>query len=180
MQHRLHVEREEEEHRQEAGHGDHLRGVGDGDAPDAEDRHRDERVGDAPLVDEEGDERQSGDGELRDRAGRAPADIGRLHEGVDEQQHPAGDEQGAERVEAPRPGSHPLLLEQCEGAGEGDQAERDVDEQHPAPAGPFGEQSAEADACGAADPRDCCPDAERGVAVTGGTERAREARERRR
>jgi hypothetical protein len=41
MQHHLHVEREEEEHRQEAGHCGHLRGVGDGDSPDAEDRQRD-------------------------------------------------------------------------------------------------------------------------------------------
>ena len=40
--------------------------------------------------------------ERAERAGRAPADVGRLDDGVDEQQHAAGHEGRADQVEAPR------------------------------------------------------------------------------
>ena len=49
VEHALHVQRQEEEHREEAGQGDHLRGVGGRDSLDAQDRQRDERVG-APAA----------------------------------------------------------------------------------------------------------------------------------
>ena len=49
----LHVEGEEEEHRDEAGDGDQLGDVGGGRALDPEDRERQERVAAAPLVDHE-------------------------------------------------------------------------------------------------------------------------------
>ena len=160
MEHGLHVEGEEEEHRQEAGQSDHLRRVGGGHALDAQDRERHERVVYAQFVRDECDQRYSCDGELCDRAGRAPADVGCLHERVDEQQHPAGDEQGAKGVEVRQCCRlAALLLEQEEGAGEGDRAEGDVDEEHPAPARAFGEQAAEEDAGGAADAGDGRPDA---------------------
>src|SRR6266542_713532 len=133
------------------------------------------------LVHDESGERQARDGELGERPCRAPADVGCLHERVDEEQHAAGDEEGAERVEVGQGcWLAALLLEQEEGADEGDRAERDVDEQHPAPAGPLGEQAAEEDAGGAADAGDRSPDTEGRVAVTRGSEGARQGRQRRR
>jgi hypothetical protein len=179
VQHGLHVESEEEEHRQEAGQGDHLGGISGGDAPDPQDRERDERVADAQLVDDESGQGYSRDGELGDRARRAPADVGCLHERVDEQQHPTGHEQGAQRVEV-RQGCRlaALPLEQEEGTEKSERAEGDIDEQHPAPARPLGKQAAEQHAGSAADARDGSPDTEGGVAVTRRTKRARQRRQR--
>jgi hypothetical protein len=117
-------------------------------------------------------------GEPGDRAPRPPADVRCLHQRVDEEQHAAGDEEGSEGVEVRQPCADPVALEQDESTGETNGAEGDVDEQHPAPARPLGEQAAEEDAGGAADPGDCSPDAKGGVAVAGGTERARQRRQR--
>ena len=120
-------------------------------------------------------EKHRGADEPGDRAPRAPANVGRLHQGVDEQQHAAGHEEGTEGIEVRQPaGAHALAVEQGEGAQERDRAEGDVYEQHPAPAGSFREQSAEEDAGGAADPRNGCPHAEGGVAVTCAAKRARQ------
>jgi hypothetical protein len=83
-EHGLHVEREEEEHRQEAGDRHQLGGVGGGDALDLQDRERDERVAHAQLVEQEPGEKHRGAGEPGDRAPRAPADVRCLHERVDE------------------------------------------------------------------------------------------------
>ena len=56
----LHVQGEEEEHRVEAREREQLGDVGGGQAPDAEDRQRDERVVRALLVDDEFGQEQDG------------------------------------------------------------------------------------------------------------------------
>jgi hypothetical protein len=58
----LHVEGEEEEHRIEAGHRDHLRRVGGCQAADAEDRQRYERITVAVFVEQERCEQHTGRG----------------------------------------------------------------------------------------------------------------------
>ena len=52
------------------------------------------------LVEHEGCEQEAGGGELTDRLSCAPAALGRLDQRVDEQEHPARDEDGAAHVEA--------------------------------------------------------------------------------
>jgi hypothetical protein len=99
----------------EAAHGHELRRIPESDASDPQDRERDHRVGNAQLVDDECDEDHRRSRGLGDRAGRAPADVRRLHERVDEQQHAAGDEQGSECVEVREPRADPLAVEQREG-----------------------------------------------------------------
>ena len=101
-----------------------------------------------------------------------------LHERVDQLEHAAGHEEGAEDIEVLQPaGAYALALEQDEGPDQGDRAEGDVDEQHPAPARSLRQQAAEEDAGGAADPRDGRPHAEGGVAVTRAAEGARQCGE---
>ena len=102
-EHGLHVEREEEEHRQEAGDRHQLGRVGGGDSLDLQDRERDERVAHAQLVEHEPGEEHCGAGEPGDRAPCAPADVGCLDQRVDEQQHAAGHEQGTEGIEVREP-----------------------------------------------------------------------------
>ena len=104
-EHVLHVQGEEEEQREEAGERDQLRRVRVREPVDAEDRQRRERVRCAPLVDHERGQQRDRAGELGDRAGGAPADVGRLDQRVDEQQHPAGGEQRAEQRRSSRAGA---------------------------------------------------------------------------
>jgi hypothetical protein len=94
-EHVLHVERDEEEHRVEAGHRDHLCDVGGRQPRDPEDGEGEERLLVAQLVDGEGGEDDRGARELEQRPRRAPADVGRLDDRVDEQQRSARREQGA-------------------------------------------------------------------------------------
>ena len=71
-----------------------------------------------------------------------------------------------EGVEVGEPSRPALALQQDERAGEDDGAERDVDEQHPAPTRTFCEQTAEQDARGAADAGDRRPGSKSAVAFT--------------
>ena len=161
----LHVEAEEEEHRVEAGERDELGQVGGGEPLDPEDRERDERVAGACSLPTKAARMTAGGRELADRARRAPADLGRLDQRVDQQQHPGGDEDGAGEVEAARrraPRSRGDERERAEADEDGD---RHVDVEDPAPAGPLGEHAAEDDAGGAGEAGHGGPGAERVVAV---------------
>ena len=86
-EHVLHVEGEEEEHRQEPGEGDQLGGVGGGQSFDAEDGEREQRVAGAPLDDDERDEQDGGGAEFTDGVPVAPAGVRGLDQRVDQQQH---------------------------------------------------------------------------------------------
>ena len=91
----------------------------------------------ALLVDDERDQQRSRSGELGNCAGRAPTNVRRLHERVDEQQHPGRDEDPAEQVEVPQRRLAPLAADQLEGRYKQEQADGEVDPQDPAPAGTF-------------------------------------------
>ena len=130
---------------------------------------------DAQLVDKERGQDHGRAGEPGDRAPRAPADVRCLHQRVDEQQHAAGHEEGTEGIEVREPAAVTRsFLSRRNAPTKREHAEGDVDEQHPAPARSLREQAAEEDAGGAADPRDGCPYAEGGVAVTRAAKRARQ------
>ncbi len=174
----LHVQGEEEEHRQEAGEGDQLGKVGGGEPLDAEDRQRDERVRAALLVDHERGQQREGSGELADRAGRAPALIGCLHQRVDQQQHPAGDHDGADDVEVRERRAASLTRNQPEDRAEQEHGDRGVDEQHPAPARSLGQHAAEKHPGGRGEPGHATPDAERRVPIGTLPEAGRQQRQR--
>jgi hypothetical protein len=174
VEHGLHVQSQEEEHREEAGRRHQLCRVGDGHSLDPQDRQRHEWVGRPQLVDDERGQRNAGEREASDRACRAPADVRCLHERVDQQQHPAGDEERAERVEVREPGRSTLTLEQREGADESDGGEGDVHEQHPAPSRSLGQETTEEDSGGTAKTRDGRPGAEGGIPLAARAEDRRQ------
>jgi hypothetical protein len=84
---------------------------------------------------------------------------------------------------APRPSKPPgavraVVADEAERAGEDERAEREVDEQHPAPARALREDAAEEHAGCCAESGDRAPDAERLVAVDAFLERRGHERER--
>ena len=99
-------------------------------------------LGDEPLVsDEPGDERGSqhqGDECLP----RTPADARRAHDTEDERREAGGDKDGAEHVERLPLAFGTALLQERPGDDEGDDPDRDVDEQDPAPRQLLGEDAA--------------------------------------
>ena len=148
---------------EQARERDQLGRVGGGKPLDAEYRQRQQRVAAAPLVDDERGEQRERAGELGDRARRAPALIGRLDEGEDQQQHPGRGENGSAEVEVSQPGAVLLGVDQPEDPAEHEQRGQRVDEHHPAPAWTLGEQAAEQHAGGGGQSTHGAPDAERRV-----------------
>jgi hypothetical protein len=104
--------------------------------------------------------------------------VGRLDERVDEREHPRGHEHGAARVEARARAPRALARDQPDGARQHDQADRQVHEHHPAPAGSLRQDAAEEHAGGGCQPGHPAPDAERLVAVRPVRERGGEQRQR--
>ena len=137
-----------------------------------------ERVARASFVGSERGEDDGCHGEPAERARRAPADVWSLDEGVDEQQHPGGDEDGTGEVEVALPAACALAGDQCERADACEEGDGHVEVEDPAPAGPLGEDAAEDDAGGAGEARDGGPGAERDVAVARVREGGRQDRER--
>ena len=177
-QHALHVEAEEEEHRVEAAERDELGQVGRGESLDPEDREGDERSARSVLVDDEGGEQHSCERECADRLGRTPADLGSPHEGVDQKEHPGGDEHRPRKIEAALPAPASLTAEERECAKAGQDGDRDVEVEDPAPARPFCEDTAEHDAGGARETGHSRPCTERQISVASVGERGRQDRER--
>src|SRR5215218_8180669 len=178
-EHLLHVERDEEEHREERGADQDPDHVGAGDRPQAEDREGDERRLRAALDRDEGDQQDRGGGEDTDRLRRAPAGVFGVEQGEDEGGEAEGDRRRAGDVEV----AHLLL-----GVGFGDQPrrqrgggdpDRDVDPQHPLPAEVFGQDAAEEDAGSAAGAGHRAPDPQRFVALGAVAEGGGDDRERR-
>ena len=95
---------------------------------------------------------------------RAPADVDRVDERVDEQRDAGRDRDGAGHVVAAHAGLA-ALGQQARGHRGGEQRDRDVDEQDPLPAEVLGQHAAEQDADGAAGAGHGAPDAERAVAL---------------
>ena len=132
----------------------------------------------AKLVGDESRQQRERAGELGDRSGLAPADRGRLHQRVHEQQHPAGGEQGAENVEVLEPRAASLGRDQPEDRAENEQHGDRVDEHHPTPSRSLDQQAAKQDADRRGEPRDATPDPEGGVALLALLEARGEDRER--
>ena len=125
--------------------------------------------------------RTDGAGEPQHRRGRSPAGVDGVDDGVDEQRQAGRDGDRAGEVKRaggrPRRGSRRASAAR---AGRRGDTDRDVDEQHPAPAQPAGEDPAEQHAGGAAGARHRAPDPERTVALGALRERGRDDRQRRR
>ena len=106
-----------------------------------EQAQRRDRLRRPPLVEHERHEQDGGDGERGDRDAVAPA-VGRgPDEGVDERGHADRRGDGARQVEAA--GRAGRLGDEQRGEHGHRDADRHVDEQHPAPGGPLGDQAAE-------------------------------------
>ena len=132
-EHALHVERVEEEHREEAG-GDHEhRHVRAAHRLHREDREPDERLGRAPLDQHECDEQHGREREEAEHLGGAPARLGRADDPVDERDQAAGHRGGPGEVEAPVDMLVLRLGDEAEREDEGDDSDRDVDEEDPRP-----------------------------------------------
>src|SRR5947209_10349071 len=106
----MHVEGQEEEHRDETGKGDELSHVREPQPVDAKDRQRRERVLLAALVDDKGDEQHQSGGEPANGAQAAPANQRRLDERVDEEQQPTGGQDGSDQVEVLQSRARPIRL----------------------------------------------------------------------
>ena len=130
-----------------------------------EDRERHQGVALAQFDDHERDQEEHSGDQAGDRPRRSPADVDRVDHGVDQQRqarrngHRTGDVKGASGLLAT------ALDQRSRGQRRGDQSDRDVDEQHPAPAQPTGEDAAEKHAGGAAGAGDRAPDTQRAVTL---------------
>src|ERR1035441_5296951 len=161
----LHVQRHEEEHREQRHPDQQSDRVGAAQRPLAEDREGHQRCALAGLDRQEHDEQDHCAGDLPERGGRAPANVDGVDQRVDEQGEAGSDRHRAGKVEAPRLRLGVAFAEDPggqEGAGETD---GHVDEQHPAPAEPAGEDAAEEDAGCSSGAGHGPPDAERAVAL---------------
>ena len=144
----------------------------------SEDRERHQRITLAQLDRHERDQQHHGRGQADDRPGRPPADVDRVDDGVHEQRQPAGDGHRPGDVEGVAGLFAAALAERAGGERGGDQPDRDVDEQHPAPAQPAGQDPAQQHPGGAAGARHRAPDAERAVALGPVGERGGDDRQR--
>jgi hypothetical protein len=93
-----------------------------------------QRVALAQLGEHEGGEHHGCGGELCDRAAGAPALAEGFHQRVDEQQHAASGQDRAGHVEVRQRRAAALARDQAVGTGDDRRADRQVDEQDPAPA----------------------------------------------
>jgi hypothetical protein len=174
----LHVQGEKEEHREKTGERGQLGDVGESEPVDPEDRQRRERVGVALFVDDEPDQQRERNGDLPDRVGVTPADRGHLHERIDEQQHPARDQDGTTDIEVSKLRASSLPADQPEDPAEHEHGGDRVEEHHPTPTRPFGQQPAEKHAGGGRKPADAAPYSDRRVPVLALLKRGRQDRER--
>jgi hypothetical protein len=143
-----------------------------------EDRERHQGVALAALDHDECREQHGRAGEPQHGPRRAPTDVDRVDHRVDEQREAGGNRHGAGNVKAFR-AVFGMALEQHPGSQcrRGD-TDRDVHEQHPAPAQSAREDAAQQNARGAAGARDGAPDAECTVALRTFRERGRDDRQR--
>ncbi len=178
MQHLLHVERQQEELREDGGAHQQPADVGARERAQPEHPQRQERRARASLDRDEGDDQRGGRGEQPDRLARAPAVLHGPRHRVDEQHQPAGDRGGARKVEVAVRHLRPALAHQARREREHEHADRHVDEEDPRPAEGARERAAEQHACRAAAAGDRAPDAESAVAVASLVEGRRQDRER--
>ena len=133
VQHQLHVQREQQEHREQHRAQDEPGHVRTEHGSNPEDRERDERLVAAALPGEERSEQRGRDGERRPRGQRAPAPLVGLGDPEHEHDQRRSDQHGAEYVERLRPQvaalHHPHRRED-----QRDDPDGNVDEEDPLPA----------------------------------------------
>ena len=176
-EHLLHVEGDEEEHReQRCAHQkpDDVRARQRAQPEDAE-RHQ-WRLRAQLDGDERADQRR-GDADQTERLQRSPTRVGCVDDRVDEDREAGGDGHRAGGVEVTRRRLGATLGDQPRRQRGDDQRHRHVDPQHPLPAEAIGEYPAEEHSRGAAGPCDGPPGPERLVALGAVTERRRDDRE---
>ncbi len=100
VQHLLHVERQQEEVREDDGAEEDAADVGAGHRAHAEDAERHDRRRMPRLDHEERRKEHSRTDQLLDRVGGAPADLGRLRDRIDEQRETRRDRHCAAGIEA--------------------------------------------------------------------------------
>ena len=190
-EHLLEVQAEEEERPDEPGAHQGRGEVGAAAVAVEHDPHRQQRVARLQLQDDERDDQQRSrpDEEQRPRLGpRVVGDAGRgvllrvlghPREAVDERGQAEGDEDRAGDVVARVPG-RPALRHDRDGQHDGEDRDRQVHPEAPAPVGVLGEHAAEQQADGRAATGDRAVDGERLRALLGVGEQHRQQGERRR
>ena len=121
-------------------------------------------------------EQQDRPGEPEQRARRAPPDVDCVNHRVHEQREACRDGHSPGNVKAFSAIFRPALEQQPGGEHRRGNADRDVHEQHPAPAQPAGENAAQQDSGGPAGAGDGTPDAQCPVALRAFGERGRDDR----
>ncbi len=101
-EHLLHVERDEEEHREQRRADQEPDDVGARQGPEAEDPERHQRRLRASLDRDEGGDQRRGQAEQAERLQRAPARVGRVDDRVDQDREAGGDGHRAGGVEVAR------------------------------------------------------------------------------
>ncbi len=177
MEHLLHVQREEEEHREDGGaeqEPDHVRAC-ERSVPEDPQRHQ-RRLG-ARLDHEEDGDQRCGSEQEADRRSRSPVMLVGRHDRIDEQRQTRGDGDGSGDVEPPVAEVGTRLLQQHRREHHRRRADRHVDEEDPRPAEVARQHSAREDADCRAGAGDRAPDAERRVPLLALGEGRREDRE---
>ena len=173
----LHVQRQQEELREQRGREQQPADVRSGKRPKAEDPHRQERRLRAQLDDDERDDQRCGGTQQGNRRDGAPAALGCARHPVDEQHQPAGDRRGAGRVEVAMIELGTALTQQPWTDPKNQRSDGNVDEEDPRPAQRAGQDASEQHACRAAASGGGAPDAEREVSLTAFPEHRREDRQ---
>ena len=178
VQNLLHVQREQEELREDGRTREKRGHVRARQRAQPEDPHRQERCGRPQLDDHEGGDERRRCGEQAGGGGRCPAMLARPGQRVDEQHEAARDRAGSGRVEVAMIEIRAALAQQQRRQNEHDRARRHVDEEDPRPAERARQQAAEQHARGCTASRDGAPDAEREIPLRALLERRRQDRQR--
>src|SRR3954454_17509898 len=177
----LHVQGDEEPHREDRGIEQEDHGIRGSQWTQPEDAQRHERLsGEPPLHERERGKQQDADGHPRQNSRGAPAEHVAANDAVDQRHHPCGDEKSAREVEVAMPEHAPALRNEATSEEDDGQADRHVDEEDRRPAEPLGQHAAQQDAGGGAETAERAPDAESAVAGCPFLERRRDDREARR
>ena len=133
MQHLLHVERQQEELREDGGAGQQAAEVGARERAQPEHPQGQERGGRASLDSDEGADHSDGRSEQADRLTRAPAVLGGTCHRIHEQHQAAGDRGGTRHVEVAVSHVRAALVQEARRKREHERPDRHVDEEDPRP-----------------------------------------------
>ena len=178
VQHRLHVERDEEPHREGGGAEEEDHDVRARQRARAEDAQRHERTAGQPALDQDEDgEQNEPDRHRYERLQRAPAVHVRAHDRV-RQEHEPGRERGrAREVVVTRARALARVVDEAERPDPGGYADRHVDQEDRAPAEDLGQDAAQQHASRSAHTTHRAPGSQRAVARRAFGERVGEDRQ---